>query len=75
MATVTERRTRQQALCGAATLPDICLSLRAGLNGSADPLPRDDARAMLALLVWMLAMTQQNPVAAFAPDYSRRLTP
>jgi cytochrome c oxidase assembly protein subunit 15 len=33
------------------------------------------AGAMLALLVWMLAMTQQNPVAAFAPDYSRRLTP
>jgi cytochrome c oxidase assembly protein subunit 15 len=33
------------------------------------------AGAMLALLVWVLAMTQQNPVAAFAPDYSRRLTP
>jgi len=33
------------------------------------------AGAMLALLVWTLAMTQQNTVAAFAPDYSRRLTP
>jgi cytochrome c oxidase assembly protein subunit 15 len=33
------------------------------------------AGAVLALLVWMLAMTQQNPVAAIAPDYSRRLTP
>ena len=33
------------------------------------------AGAMLAVLVWMLAITQTTTVAAFAPDYSRRLTP
>jgi cytochrome c oxidase assembly protein subunit 15 len=33
------------------------------------------AGAMLAVLVWMLAITQTTPVAAVAPDYSRRLTP
>lgn len=33
------------------------------------------AGAMLAVLVWMLAITQNTTVAIFAPDYSRRLTP
>jgi heme a synthase len=33
------------------------------------------AGAVLAVLVWMLAITQTTTVAAFAPDYSRRLTP
>jgi cytochrome c oxidase assembly protein subunit 15 len=33
------------------------------------------AGAMLAVLVWMLAITKTTTVAAFAPDYSRRSTP
>jgi cytochrome c oxidase assembly protein subunit 15 len=33
------------------------------------------AGAMLAVLAWMLALTRPDTVAAFAPDYSRRLTP
>jgi cytochrome c oxidase assembly protein subunit 15 len=33
------------------------------------------AGAMLALLVWMLALTRTETVAASVPDFSRRLTP
>lgn len=33
------------------------------------------AGAMLAVLVWMLAITQHTNEVAYAPDYSRRLTP
>lgn len=65
----------QERLFGpTASLPEICLSVRAGVNGSAEPWPESSVEETLAMLRARLATWQEGwPREAAVDEAVRRL--
>jgi hypothetical protein len=63
---VIANRTRQEVLFGKdVTLPEICMWIRAGVNGSGEPWNERDVRATICFLrerlrVWTGSVSRQS---------------